>query len=74
MNKDTVQGDWEQLKGKAKQQWGKLTDNDLMLLKGSRQEFIGKIQNAYGKSRDEAERELKAFEKNCGCSVSDKAA
>jgi len=74
MNKDTIEGNWEQFKGMAKQKWGKLTDNDLTLLKGKREEFLGKVQTAYGKSRDEAEKELKEFEQNCGCSSSDKAA
>jgi uncharacterized protein YjbJ (UPF0337 family) len=74
MNKDTMAGNWEQVKGEAKRKWAKFTDNDLLLLKGDRQKFLGKIQEAYGKSKDEAERELKAFEESCGCSSSDKAA
>jgi len=63
MNKDTIEGNWEQFKGEAKRKWGKLTDNDLMLLKGDRQKFLGKVQEIYGKNRDEAEKELKEFEK-----------
>lgn len=75
MNKDTIQGNWEQFKGQAKQKWAMLGDDDLQLLaKGKIQEFSGKIQEAYGRSKDEAEKEIKDFEKNCGCSGSNKAA
>ena len=75
MNKDTIEGNWEQLKGKAKQKWAKLGDVDLGLLAaGKTQEFAGKIQEAYGKSREDAESDIKDFEKSCGCSSGDKAA
>lgn len=71
MNKDTIQGNWEQFKGKAKQKWAKLGDTDLSLLaEGKAQEFAGKIQEVYGKSKDEAENEIRDFEKSCGCSSS----
>lgn len=69
MNKDTIQGNWEQFKGKAKQTWALLGDDDLSLLaKGKTQEFAGKIQEAYGKSKEEAEKQIRDFEKSCGCS------
>jgi uncharacterized protein YjbJ (UPF0337 family) len=75
MNKDTMQGNWEQFKGKAKQKWAMLGDDDFSLLaEGKIQEFSGKIQQAYGKSKDRAEQEIKDFEESCGCSFSDKAA
>lgn len=75
MNKDTIQGNWEQFKGKAKQKWAMLGDNDLQLLaKGKVQEFSGKVQEAYGKSKEEAEREIKEFEKSTGYSSTDKVA
>ncbi len=75
MNKDTIQGNWEQVKGKAKQKWAMLGDDDFSLLaKGKVQEFSGKIQSAYGKSKDEAEKQIKEFEKDCGYVSSDKAA
>lgn len=75
MNRDTMQGNWEELKGKAKQKWAMLGDDDLSLLaKGKTQEFAGKIQKAYGKSKEAAEREIRDFEKSCGCSISDEAA
>ena len=56
MNSDQMQGKWKQLKGSAKQQWGKLTDNDLDYIAGSRDKLIGKLQEAYGIQRDEAEK------------------
>jgi len=75
MNSDTIQGQWEQIKGKAKQQWAKIGDTDLALLaEGKTQEFAGKIQEVYGKSKDEAHQEIRDFEKSCGCSSSNKAA
>lgn len=75
MNKDTIQGNWEQFKGKAKQKWAKLGDTDLELLaKGKAQEFSGKIQEVYGKSKDEAEKEIRDFETSCGCSSNDNKA
>ena len=58
MNRDILQGRWKQLKGQAKQKWGKLTDDDLDRVEGSRDELIGMIQERYGKSREEAEREV----------------
>ncbi len=75
MNKDTVQGNWEQFKGKAKQRWAKLGDTDLRLFaEGKMQEFAGKIQEAYGKSSEEAKRDIRDFEASCGCSSSDNKA
>jgi len=58
MNRDILAGKWKQLKGSAKQKWGKLTDDDLDRVEGSRDELIGMIQERYGKSREEAEREV----------------
>lgn len=63
MNSDIIEGNWKQLKGKAKQQWGKLTDDDLDVVEGNVTELAGKIQERYGVSRDEAERQVKEWEK-----------
>lgn len=57
MNWDQVQGNWKQFKGHAKQKWGKLTDDDLTRIEGKRDELIGRLQERYGYSRDQAERE-----------------
>lgn len=64
MNWDRVEGNWKTFKGKVRQQWGKLTDDDLDVIGGRRNELIGRIQNAYGMARDEAEKQVTAWEKN----------
>jgi len=63
MNWDTAQGNWKQMTGKVKQQWGKLTDDTLIEIAGKRDQLVGKIQEAYGIERDEAERQVEAWEK-----------
>ncbi len=63
MNLDIIKGNWNQVKGKVKAQWGKLTDDQLDVIDGKRVELAGKIQEAYGVSKDEAEEQIKAFEK-----------
>ena len=62
MNWDRIQGNWKQAAGKAKEQWGKLTDDDFALIAGRRDELAGKIQERYGVAKDEAERQLAAWE------------
>ena len=54
MNTDTVQGKWKQMKGALKQRWGKLTDDDLTTLSGKKDELIGKLQERYGYTREQA--------------------
>jgi uncharacterized protein YjbJ (UPF0337 family) len=61
MNKDQAAGGWKELKGKIKQQWGKLTDDDLTVLEGSADELSGKIQKRYGIAKEEAENQIKTF-------------
>ncbi len=61
MNKDIFEGNWEEIKGKMKQKWGKLTDDDYDQLKGSQQEIYGKLQKHYGYSKEEAEKAVKDF-------------
>jgi len=58
MNKDTLRGQWKQLQGKARRQWGKLTDDDLAMIKGDRDILLGKLQEHYGRTRDEAMKEV----------------
>ena len=71
MNWDTVKGDWKQFKGKVKEQWGKLTDDELNQIAGKRDQLTGAIQKRYGIAKDEAEKQIKAFESKCGeCSDS----
>lgn len=62
MNWDTIKGQWTQFKGKIKEQWGDLTDDDLTKIEGSRDKLLGLIQTKYGLAKDEAERQLKDWE------------
>ncbi len=61
MNTDIAEGKWKQLKGKIQKEWGKLTDDDLDRIKGQKNEFVGVMQERYGKNKDEAEREFDTF-------------
>ena len=61
MNKDQIEGNWKQMKGKIQQQWGKLTDDDLDVIEGKREELIGRVQERYGIAREEAEKQVKRF-------------
>ncbi len=61
MNKDIFEGKWEEVKGKMKQAWGKLTDDDWKQIEGNHQEIYGKLQKHYGYNKDEAERAIKEF-------------
>lgn len=58
MNWDQITGNWKQVQGEAKQQWGKLTDDDLTVAEGKRDVLAGKIQERYGTTKEEAERQL----------------
>lgn len=55
MNKDELEGKWKQLKGRAKENWGKLTDDDLDEIQGRQQVLVGKVQERYGHDREAAE-------------------
>jgi uncharacterized protein YjbJ (UPF0337 family) len=61
MNWDTLKGNWKQVKGKVKEKWGKLTDDDLTVVAGRRDQLLGKLQERYGYGKDQAERELDEF-------------
>jgi len=63
MNKDTIEGNWMQLKGKAKEQWGKLTDDDLDVIAGKRDQLAGRLQERYGLVKEAAEKQISEFEK-----------
>jgi uncharacterized protein YjbJ (UPF0337 family) len=58
MDWNRVEGNWKQLRGRAKQQWGKLTDDDLTTVAGRREELAGKVQERYGIARDVARKQV----------------
>lgn len=58
MNWDQIEGKWEQFKGNAREQWGKLTDDELAEARGNREQLSGLVQERYGKTKEEAEREI----------------
>lgn len=62
MNSDRIEGNWKQFKGKVKEQWGKLTDDDLDVIAGKRDQLLGRIQERHGVARDEAETQIKNWE------------
>ena len=61
MNMEQMKGKWNQLKGEAKIQWGELTNDELDKIDGHRDKLIGKLQEKYGKSKEEAETEVDRF-------------
>ena len=73
MNKDQIKGTFDQLKGKIKMTWGRLSDDDVMLAEGQRDQFFAKIQQVYGITKEEAQKRFGELEKACHSS-SDKAA
>jgi uncharacterized protein YjbJ (UPF0337 family) len=58
MNWDQIEGNWKQLRGQAQQKWGNLTNDDLDVVEGRRDELIGKIQERYGVAKEEAEKQV----------------
>jgi uncharacterized protein YjbJ (UPF0337 family) len=62
METDTIKGQWKQLKGKVKEKWGKLTDDDLTEVEGRRDYLIGRIQERYGIAKEKAADEVREFE------------
>ena len=62
MNQDEAAGKWMQFKGKIKEQWGKLTDDDLKKLEGNQDQLAGRVQERYGIAKEEAERQVRDFQ------------
>ena len=63
MNWEQIEGNWKQAVGKAKEQWGKLTDDDLHVVAGRRDQLAGLIEKRYGVAKDEAEKQLAAWQR-----------
>lgn len=58
MNSDVLEGKWKQLRGKVREEWGELTDDELDQIAGRRDQLVGKVQERYGYTREEAERRV----------------
>lgn len=61
MNEDILKGKWGEIKGEVKKQWGKLTDDDLMVISGEKDKLVGILHTKYGYGQDKAEEEYKLF-------------
>jgi uncharacterized protein YjbJ (UPF0337 family) len=64
MNWSQIEGNWKQFKGVIRERWGKLTDDDLEVIAGKRDQLVGKLQEKYGLARDSAEREIDKLIRN----------
>jgi len=67
MTKLEVKGDWNIAKGKLKQKWAKLTDDDLQYVEGKHEELFGRIQKRTGETREAVEKAVKEVCSSCGC-------
>lgn len=63
MNEEILRGKWTQLKGNVQKQWGKLTDDDLDLIEGNAKILVGKLQERYGMTKEEAEKQVEKYKK-----------
>jgi uncharacterized protein YjbJ (UPF0337 family) len=62
VNKEQIEGKWEQLKGGLKKTWGNLTDDEIAQFRGDRQKFLGTLEEKYGVKKEEAEKRIKELE------------
>ena len=67
MNSDQIEGKWKQMKGSARQKWGKLTDDDLEFVAGKQDQLAGKIQERYGISKEEAAKQIREWSESIEC-------
>jgi len=65
MNWDQIQGNWKQFRGQVQQKWGKLTNDDLDVVDGKRDELSGRLQARYGYAKEHAEKEVEEFCRSC---------
>lgn len=63
MNQNTFEGNWKQLKGKVREEWGKITNDDLDVIAGKRDQLIGRLQERYGMAKETAEMRIREFER-----------
>lgn len=62
-NKDQIEGTWRQFKGKIQEKWGKVTDDDLDVINGKKEHFLGTLQKKQGIAREEAEKQLEEWQR-----------
>ncbi|MGD9724481.1 MAG: CsbD family protein [Pirellulales bacterium] len=62
MNWEQIKGDWKTFTGKVKEKWGDLTDDDLAVIEGQREQLVGQLQKRYGIAKEEAQRQVEEFE------------
>lgn len=67
MNWERLEGEWNELRGKAKERWGKLTGDDLESIEGKRERLEGAIRKRYGVAKEKAQEQVAAFARDCGC-------
>lgn len=72
MNWDQLVGKWRQSKGKITEKWGKLTDDDLQVIAGQRDQFVGRVQERYGIAKEEAEKQVDEFVKSLEADAKDR--
>ncbi|GKS69809.1 UPF0337 protein [Nitrosomonas sp. PY1] len=65
MNWDEIEGNWKQLKGKALEKWGEITNDEMDVIAGKKDQLVGQIQAKYGVTKEEAEKQVKEFSDNC---------
>lgn len=68
MNQDQLQGKFDQLKGKVRETWGRLTDNDIDLINGKREQFLGRLQEVYGLTKEDAHKRFSTIVEACNSS------
>lgn len=73
MNQDRIEGRWKEIRGRVKERWGKLTDDDLDVIAGRRDQLLGRIQRRHGVAREEAERQVTDFEGTQGARFFEKS-
>jgi uncharacterized protein YjbJ (UPF0337 family) len=71
MNWDQIQGKWKQFAGRFREKWGKLTDDDLQVIGGKKDQLVGKIQERYGMAREQAQREVDDYVNTLRADASD---
>lgn len=67
MKTEQITGAWKEMKGKLKERWGKLTDDDLRVVEGRQDQLVGMLEKRYGYAKDRAEKEANEFYRGCGC-------